>query len=455
MTTHRPAKSLREIRSLCHPRPLRGGELDTLYVETDQGRDPDSHVRQTLRSLLEDDPAVQRILLYGHRGCGKSTELARLTADLGAGWLPVTFSVLEELPPVGVRAEEVLLAIALRLVKAATDDPPLAATALQTDDRLKSIADWFRTIRKSTQTGRDAQLTTQAGAEVSTGGWLFGLGKLFTEFSSELKFRGITETSIVEEVRKRPGDLVLQINRLVASIQDALGPSGRRLLIIVEDLDKLSIADARSVFIENGQLLSGINAHIIYTIPIFTFYSPDANALKAMFDHDLSLPMIKVADPIGEPAHGLEIIREIVHRRIDPGSITDEALKHLILQTGGVLRHVFEVLQTVATMTSLREPPIRKEHIDYGLGRLRTEIGTQIALPQHIQVQGLENVEQLYERLRDCARKCREGKPCPPTGDTIVQILLQSCALVEYNGQRWLGVHPLVTQYLNDVGYPV
>ena len=73
---------------------------------------------------------------------------------------------------------------------------------------------------------------------------------------------------------------------MVESVQDALKAKGKRLLIIVEDLDKLSIADARSIFIENANLLTGIQANIIYTIPIFTFHSPDASAMKAAFDYD-------------------------------------------------------------------------------------------------------------------------------------------------------------------------
>jgi hypothetical protein len=446
----KPAKRQADIRRLCHPRPLRGLELEKLYVDTDRARDPDLSVRLALRSVLDDEPP-QRILLYGHQGCGKSTELSRLAADLGQGWLCVTFSILDDLPPVGVRAEEVLLCIALRLVAALDANPDL--NALETDDRLKKITDWFTTIHKKATNSRDAELAVKAGAKAGTGGLLLGLAKLFAEFRSELKFRGTSETSIVEEVRKRPGDLVEQINRLIASIQDALRPSARRLLIIVEDLDKLSIADARSVFIENGQLLSGIRAHIIFTIPIFTFYSPDASVLKPLFDHDFSLPMIKVAHPDGKSAEGQKVVREIIARRIDRSAITEEAVDHLISQTGGVLRHVFEVIQTVTNMTSLRELPIGKQHIAYGLGRLKTEIGAQIALPRHVKVEGVEKVEQLYERLQDCARKCEKGTPCPPTGEPIVQVLLQSCALVEYNGQRWLGVHPLVREYLKDVGY--
>ncbi len=446
---HQPASKLRDIRRLCHPRALRGDELETLYVSTDQARDRNCDVRQSIISILDDTETSQRILVYGHRGCGKSTELAKLMADLGGGWLCVNFSVLEELPPIGVRAEEVLLAVAHQLVKAVQD---AKLKGLEADERLKKVAEWFTAVKKISSSGRDAEALAEAGVKVGTGRWLFGLADIFAEFSSAMKFRSSTETSIVEEVRKRPGDLIEQINRVVESIQDALKPDGRRLLIIVEDLDKLGIGDARSVFIENGQLLAGIRAHVIYTIPIFTFHSPDASAMKALFDHDFSLPMIKVLNVDGSRADGFEVVREIVLRRVATAAIDEDALNLLIERTGGVLRHVFEVLQRASNMTTLHEPPIRREHIEYGLRQLKGEMGIQIALPQHTKIEGVEKVEQLYEKLADYAKRQKAGNPCPPTGDPIVQVLLKSCALVEYNGQRWLGVHPLVVEFLKDLG---
>lgn len=448
----RPAKKLREIRQLCHLRSLKGEELDALFVETGDARDAEQSVRQTIRSALDDD-SPQRLLLCGHRGCGKSTELAKLVEELGAGWLCVTFSIVEDLPPVGVLAEEILLAIAHRLVQAAATEK---LQALDTDPRIKAIDEWFRAITKTETRNRESSVEANAATEIGTGGLLAGLFKVSTRISSDLKYRGTAETSVVEEVRKRPADLIEQINRLVESIQEALHPSGRRLIIIVEDLDKLSIADAHGIFIQNGQMLANIRAHIIYTIPIFTFTTPDADAMRALFDDVFSLPMIKVCQPGGAKVEeGFAVIRKIVDRRIDPGALERDALELLIEKTGGVLRHIFEVLQTVTSMTRLRVLPIRREHITYGLGRLRTQLGIQVALPRHVEIPDVNKIEQLYERLRDCARKCREGKPCPPTGNPIDQVLLQSCALVEYNGERWLGVHPLIIDYLKDVGYEV
>ncbi len=227
----------------------------------------------------------------------------------------------------------------------------------------------------------------------------------------------------------------------------------KRLLIIVEGLDKVSISEARNLFVENNNLLTGLKTNIIYTIPIFAFYSPDAGLIKAAFDFNISLPMIKVSNPDGTRAEeGFAIMRQIVHKRVASSAIDADALDHLIQKTGGVLRHVFEVIQSAASMTSLYDIPIRMEHVKYGLNHLKTDLGIQIALPDDSTI---ENVKQLYDKLREYIKRRTENLPCPPTADPIVQVLLKCCALVEYNGTRWLGVHPLVVEYLEELDHTI
>ena len=206
------------------------------------------------------------------------------------------------------------------------------------------------------------------------------------------------------------------------------------------------------MFIRNAQLLAGIKANIIYTIPLFTFYCPSASVLRAQFDHAFSLPMVKVIQPEGGRAPGFETVRKLVLKRLEERLIAKDALDLLIEKTGGVLRHVFEVLNTVSLMTSLREPPILKEHVEYALKRLRGEMATQIALPPE-KIEGVESVKQLYDWLFEAAKSQRAGRPKPRSSEPVVQVLLQSCALVEYNGSGWLGVHPLAQEYLVELGY--
>lgn len=439
-----PARTPQEIRAICRPQPLRVEELDSLFVETDEARDPDCSIRASLKSILGCKETIQRILVHGHRGSGKSTELTCLSHELGAGWWIVSFSIQDELPPLGVQAEDILLTIASRIVSQGKDE------SFSVDQKLiEEVHSFFREIKIENETERKSEIGV--GVEAEAGYNLLSLFKLLGRFSAEMKFGSSRKTVALEAVRRRPADLVAAVNALIFAVQKALEPSGRQLLIIVEDLDKVTIADARKIFIESGQILGGLRCKIIYTIPIFTFLSPDASAMKAAFDHDCGFQMLKVLNADRTRAPGFEVVRRIIFKRVEKAAIDPDAIDLLIEKTGGVLRHVFEVLQTVASMTSLRELPIKKPQIEYGLRRLKASFGQQISLPD-VPITGLNDVVQLYDKLADFENRRRQGAKCPPTGDAIVQVLLKSCALVEYNGERWLGVHPLVVEYLEDIG---
>jgi hypothetical protein len=269
-------------------------------------------------------------------------------------------------------------------------------------------------------------------------------------FKSEIKLDVHSTDTTVATLRKSPADLLEQINAVVSSVRQAV-PVDQRLLIIVEDLDKLDIASARQVFIENINLLIGIRTNVVYTIPIFTFHSPDAGILRSRFE-DFGMPMIKVMDWNGKRADGFEIVKQIVLRRIAPAATEETALDLLIEKTGGVLQHVFEVLHTSASMTSATTP-LRLEHIEYGLRKKRNEFWSEITLPMPpAKIDGLTSNEELYDRLTEYAKRQLRGEKNLPMCEPVDQVLLRSCALVEYNGERWYGVHPLVIDNLKELG---
>ncbi len=224
--------------------------------------------------------------------------------------------------------------------------------------------------------------------------------------------------------------------------------------MIVEDLDKLDLARARPMFVENAALLAGVTTNIIYTVPVFLFHSPDVGQFRPHFEEVFALPMIKVNQPGRDaPTPGFDIVKRIVWERVDESLIRDDALDLLVEKTGGVLQHVFQVLDVAATISEA-QPPLTVDHIRYGLQQLAKEFWSQISLPHDAaQISDCpRSVDDLYARLAECARNQRSGRPLPCVADATNQILLRSCALVEYNGEGWLGVHPVVQDNLRQLG---
>jgi len=433
---------LREIRKSCDLGPLKTAEaLEKYWVDTDNARDAFRSVRESLRELLEDREDV-KILFCGHGGTGKSTELNKLKQELDGAYLVVDFSIFKEMNLVDVNGEDLILVLMERLVAVAIEnDLTIDSEALQ------GVYDYFAAYTE-TRHETDARAgSLAAGVKASTPSLLSGLLSLFVDFKAEVRYEARNETNRVSKIRKRPGDLINYANLLVNAVRQSL-PINQKLLLIVEDLDKLDIAVAREVFIEKPTILTSLDVSIIYTIPIFTFHSPDASLLQRQFHHTFTLPMIKTIGADGKKAEGFDVVRDILIRRLGDDALTPDALNLLIEKTGGVLQHAFEVIVT-ATLFRHAAVPLEKELIKQSLQRKKAEMRTEITLP-YKKIEGLEGPEQLYDRLNQCLTQQQIGKPCQPSGLVIDQVLLKSCALVEYNGERWLGVHPLVQEILAE-----
>ncbi len=440
------AKNLRDVRRLCKLGPLKPAELG-YWVDTDAARDPSGGLRDGIKKKLAEGPQDARLLVYGHSGSGKSTELTKLTTELGDDYFIVSFSVREDLNFAHVIPEDIPVVLAEHVLSEA-ERQGLNIPG----KRLRPIYEWFATTTKTDKDASDSALTIGAQAEV--GAPLNPFLKLLASLKSDIRYSTGRETSSVLEVRKRKGELVDQVNIFLNEVRFALPPS-QRLLIIVEDMDKFDIASARDVFINNANLLLGINATIIYTIPIFTFHSPDAAAIRTAFDDHIALPMIKVMDHKGNRAGGFDTVKQVVRCRVPEALLPEDALDLAAEKTGGVLRHLFEVIHTAAAMTDIASEtePLTVERIRYGLQRKRREFYQEIAIPfGGVLGQPDLKVGELYKRLSIYAKRQLAGEKNQPPTDPINQILLQCCALVEYNGEGWYGVHPIVMEMLREQG---
>jgi hypothetical protein len=330
-------------------------------------------------------------------------------------------------------------------------DAAIAANLPLKEESLKPIHEWFTKTTITEKTATASELKAAAQAKL---GSPIDFLKLLFSFKSEIKVSSERGSEKIRELRANRGELLNKVNQFLNEVRFAL-PIGKRLLLIVEDMDKLDIAKATELFIKNSSLLAGVDATIIYTIPIFTFHSPEAGAMKAAFDNNaFALTMIKIIEAdSNERAPGFEVVRRIVRRRIPQALLPDDALELAIEKTGGVLRHLFEVIHTAANMTNFTSEtdPLTIERIRYGLNKKIIEFSREIAVPYD----GVANhpdltVSQLYDRLAE-HHKNRSSTYKPET-DAINQILLKCCALVEYNGTGWYGVHPLVVELLKQQG---
>ncbi len=442
-----PATTLSEATVNCSPRPLTDGAIADFWVETSEARDHLTCFRSNILALLE-QPVAQRILVFGHRGCGKSTELNKLISELGPEWLPVTLLAGHFLPVSGNQAADVLLAACTRMIEVAQDK----GLALN-EKALSPVIEFFNETTTTQHETRSADMEVGAGVNTSAS-LLEKLLGLSAKFTSALKFGSRTDTSTVSKVRQRKGELMASVNALALSMEMAWRSKtenpNARVLLVIEDLDKLGLADARQIFVNDGRLLGDIAVRAIYTVPVFTFHSPEASSIKSYFDHTIGLPMIKTYTRHGKPCEeGRSILRAIIRRRVAEGVLPNDAMELLIERTGGVLRDIFDAIQSCAQFLPVQKSKvIDRESIKAALNRMVATIGLQIGYPPEEK----KSPKPLQQRLAHIAQAQAEGREVATEPDPDLQYLLMSGALIEYNGDRWLGVHPLAKDYLTELG---
>ena len=113
------ATKLSEIYQACTPRPLSRDQLAEFFVQTEDARDAVMSRRDELRRKLQDNADDHtKLLLAGHRGCGKSTELVKLSEEIKEQFFTVAFSVERECNIADVAIEDVLVVLMERIVDA-------------------------------------------------------------------------------------------------------------------------------------------------------------------------------------------------------------------------------------------------------------------------------------------------------------------------------------------------
>ena len=441
------ATSLPDILQSCDPRPLRREELSEFFVDTSAARDPVLSRRDELRRRLEQRPDTNaKVLLCGHGGCGKSTELVKFSEETRNTFFTVSFSVAQECNLSFVAVEDVLVVMMERLL-AACQDAGLEAQLAGNDETLKAIHAWFASELDIDEKTVTAGGEAEGGIDTKTSFLARTLG-LFVKMKAYIRRADRRIHRMTLEKPHRLGELAERCNLLIKAVKQALHERSLHLLIVIEDLDKVNLTDARRIFIEQPAVLAELDCGIICTVPIFLLHSPDRAAFEQHFAI-VELPMLKVLDFDGSPCNGRDTIKEIVHRRMAHDLIDDQALDLLIEKCGGVLRDVFEVLIVAAgaaeSLATRNATPgvITKDNVRYGLNRRKTEYAraiTTIDLPKDLGV----TIEALYDKLSEL----RAGPVRVLPSEAVTMVLLKSRAIMEYNGEGWYAIHPLVAELL-------
>lgn len=399
--------------------PVTLGQIPTLFVQRDMS--PTQEIRADL--TISDKPI--KLLFVGHRGSGKSSELNYLTSLLGDKFLCVPVPLYDIFKTPAVSHIEVVFAMTLRLLAAATNEKILPR-GLVNDVWTGLFEDSFlffkRTLFGETVTAADKEETFTLRVNV-----------LAAELETKIGTESYTRDQVKDKFAGRVSEMLEKLDNVARKLEK---DTKKRLLLIVEDLDKFDLEDTRKLFLEHVRTLTAPYPHVIYSFPVSMRYSNDFPEIQKGFRAAYILPNIAIKHRNETPDEvGIGAMRKILLNRVSPNLFEPGVVERIIELSGGHVKSMVQLAQraTLKTIVASR-PAIGLEQVNAAAAALRDDYASLLTDDQ------LASLRQ----QRNDPEKRLEGV------SLARQELLYNGSLYEYKNTKgpWGDVNPIVLDLL-------
>jgi len=359
-----------------------------------------------------------KTIFTGHRGSGKTTELARLEEALRPTHTVARFNVESLLNLGDVDYADLLVVLGLQVFQAAR------RSGIPLDERrLQDLVFWYATHVLEEDEKR--KIGSEVGGE---------LNAIIAKFSVKLTTDAPKRQAIRAEAHANLSDLLERLNALLENLRDR---SGRRTMVMVDGLDKMyDLNQVRDLFCQGANALMAPECRIVYTVPLALYHTNDLQQVRMSFTRHFALPNIKAAERDGSPCvEGRDVLLRVLDHRLAPGLVSPEAAGRLVDLCGGLLKELIALARSTALHAR----------------RLRGERGP--ALPDDVEY-AARQVRNTYrgllteEQYRELWRIFQGG---PFVNSPLARDLLHNLSLLEYDGgDAWWAVHPIVRPLLEE-----
>jgi len=389
------------------------------YVDCSDARGSDTLAEEFL-SKLEMANRPLHFLFTGHIGCGKSSELKALQAELEKGplqngkkYLPVYLDAQEYLDEYDVEPVDLLLAIIGEMSDVLKDKAGIHLEENYIQRKLEEVKSLFN---------REVEIE-----KVEVPG--------IAGTKAELKLLRADPTQrqrVREALSLSTTTLHYEMNQIFLKAKVELKKKGYEdFVLILDSLDRIrrvgkereGKASHIEFFIERAPQLTQMQAHVIFTVPLTLARLYAGQLLLLYGQRPFVLPMIKATERDGE-SHcdiGRQKLQDILQQRlIGCGEnnvtpklfdvISEEAVNLLIDSCGGHVRHLMHFTQE--TCASSRSLPLLREAVLKGRGgfvnnisaMMRTDWWDKLArlhlsVTKELDLEDEDNIEMLEQAI--------------------------------------------------------
>ena len=360
-----------------------------------------------------------KIIFSGHRGCGKSVELKRFANEINNpnAFLAILVDLEQETNIEQLAPEDIFVALVSILIRELIK----REIPFEKEDFNVIANEWLEEKEIQREIANDFGIGAEAKATIGWSFWKFlGLeGNLKGTFSRNTK----TTQTIRQKIKTNPKPVQTKLNSALVGIRRRIRESqqGRDLIFIIDGLEKANPAVYESLFVKDVQMITGISAHLIATVPISTFYEILHLPTHDYF-RDFYLPMVRVDDK------SRNLLKALIENRVDSSLFEQGVLKMFIEMSGGCPRILLKLVNR----------------------SILNAIGQQVtkAIAEEVIIEeGNERWRAMTEKHKEILRSGKFD-----SADKEVFELLQSLNLLEYNGlQPERNINPLIRRFIQGM----
>lgn len=400
-------------------------------------------LKDNITFFSPDEPTC--ILFTGHIGCGKSTELLQLKAELEEdGFHVVYFESSEDLEMADVDIGDIMLAIAKRVsesLEKAKVSPQAKGFRALLDATARVLLTEVDVRAKAKLPGLEASMNSSGEFSLSAG-------------IAELTVIAKNDQGLRERLNQYLGP---QKNKLLDAINHELlepaiaqlkqqGQKG--LVVIVDNLDRI---DNRTkafgrpqqeyLFIDQSECLTKLRCHLVYTMPLALKFSNEYGMLTQRYEEPKVLPMVPVQLQDGRDCQdGLDLLRQMVLARAFPDLTEAQRLQHIT--------DVFDNAETLDRLCRISGGHVRDllRLLNDWIKKGRQLPLTGTVLEEVIRARRNEMIMPISDDEWQLLRQVRQRKKV--SGDDGYQTLIRSRLVFEYRdrGESWFDVNPILSE---------
>ncbi len=393
-----------EAYNLFEYRPLAGDDLDKYYVD-----DFTKDITHSIINTVKRTERFGKILVIGHRGCGKSTILNKVADDLQDKYHVVSFSVAEELNMNDIEIIDILMTIYIKLIDSIEK---------------KGIASLLSSFEKLVGSIKDLHVK-EAEAGISL------LKTVSFKIKVEEESRAVIRKAFKTQIESLRNNISMACENISKDTQ-------KDIVVIIDDLDKLDKEFAEKIFFDETHLVTMPEVKIIYTFPLSSYYSPSYIHITDKFTGKF-IRLVNLYGINGQYQEiSLEILRKLVLKRISQNLISEDALKYLVDNSGGLLRDLIKFMRDACALA-----------IDDELSLINQDVSKKV----------VRNKINEYNRLFDFptyksdVEKIMHNHNKKEIHNDHFMHLLRFLFILEYitrDEESWYDVHPCLRACLNE-----